>query len=156
MDVVTNIQNFLIKNVNFSEPMKNNIIYNSTFLKIIYSIHEIDFKGIYIHIELNNLSYCISYNKYKCLFNYESNKETIEKLVEIEKQILQKYNSSKTHEYKLSELLNSGHIKINNCFNNCLINQNNNSFVLKISGIWEKNNTIGITYKFNKVNPSVE
>ena len=60
----------------------------------------------------------------------------------IEKDILDKYHSNKTKEYKLQEQLNKNIIKIFNSKNTF------KKIIIKISGLWEDDNSCGLTYKF--------
>ena len=83
------------------------------------------------------------YNKYKCNFNTSNHKDIIENLKTIEEDILNKYKTSKIPSYKIYEQFKSGHIKI---FND-IGNHSSQLFILKISGIWETKNDVGITYK---------
>jgi hypothetical protein len=66
----------------------------------------------------------------------------------IEEDMLKKYRTTKTPSYKIYDQIKSGYIKV---FSD-VTNRQNNSFILKISGIWETQNNYGLTYKFIKVN----
>ena len=57
-----------------------------------------------------------------------------------------KYKCSKNPRYILYDTLNTGVIKIFPNIDNDIYNSNN-SFILKISGIWEDDNEYGLTYK---------
>jgi hypothetical protein len=71
MILLINPDQFQIQYLFFSEPIKNNIIYNSLFIRISYSPPNIQFLGLYIYIE---------------------NQSDLLKLYEIEEQILNTYN----------------------------------------------------------------
>lgn len=93
----------------FSEPIKNNVIENSVFIRIIYSPPEIVFNGIFISLQ-----------------------DTVyADLVQIEKNIISCYKSSKTPRYIFSDIFNKSKL----------------GGYLKISGLWENKYTIGIAYK---------
>ena len=63
----------------------------------------------------------------------------------IEEDILRKVNiTDKVPQYKIYEQLKNGNIKI---FSES-IDKIKNTFLLKISGIWETKNEYGLTYKF--------
>ena len=100
---------------------------------------------MFIKFNLKIKSYEKLYNKYKCNFDIKSNETLIKTLINIEKQIINKYDSNKNKEYKMSKQLLTGNIKI---FIEDTIILNKNDIILKISGIWETNNNIGLTYKF--------
>ena len=94
----------------FLDPIKNNVIENSVFIRIIYSPPEIVFNGIFISLS----------------------DSTYNELYQIEKNIISKYKSSKTHRYIFSEM---------QLFKPQLVGY------LKISGLWENNYAVGIAYK---------
>ena len=62
----------------------------------------------------------------------------------LEKNILNKYNSNKTHSNKIKEQF----FYIINKINNNTNNYSDVSYILKISGIWETQSLIGLTFKF--------
>jgi Zn-dependent M16 (insulinase) family peptidase len=103
--------------------------------------------GIYILVNFNDITCEKFYSKYKCNFNISVHKDIIDKLKQIEEQILKKYNTNKIASYKIYEQLKSGYIKIFTDVGN--ISQC--SFILKISGMWETQYNYGLTYKFLKV-----
>jgi hypothetical protein len=149
MNFVKNINQFNKDNIYFCEPIKNNIMNEGTFIRILYSTHYVVFNGIYLLLPLIDVNIEKYYNKYKCSFNINVNKELIENIRNIEIDILQKINiKNKTPQYKISEQLKSGNIKLFNDANP----KNNNNFILKISGIWETQMNYGVTYKFVKPN----
>lgn len=148
MNIVKTIEQYDDNYLFFCEPIKNNIMNEGIFVRILYSSDLIVFNGIYLSISLNEITCDKYYNKYKCYFNINSNKDIITKIQFIEENILKKYNSNKKPLFRIYEQLSSGHIKLFNYIEN----KNNNLFILKISGIWETNDNYGITYKFIKIN----
>ena len=75
------------------------------------------------------------------------NKNILNRIYEIENQLLQKYNSNKKIQRKIIyDTLNNGVIKLFPNDEKDVIS-NNNSFILKISGIWENETEYGLTYK---------
>jgi len=149
MNFVKNITQFNKDNVYFCEPIKNNIMNEGTFIRILYSTNYVVFNGIYLLLPFNDVIIEKYYNKFKCSFNININKELIDTIKNIEHDILQKINiKNKTPQYKINEQLKTGNIKL---FND-VIPKNNNFFILKISGIWETQMNYGVTYKFIKSN----
>ena len=72
----------------------------------------------------------------------------IESLQTIENNIIKKINiRGKIPQYKIYEQLKNGNIKI---FSEN-IDKINNTFLLKIAGIWETDMYYGLTYKFIKL-----
>jgi hypothetical protein len=119
MNIIIDYKQFNINNIFFYDPIKNNIIDDSNFVRIIYSDHNIILNGLYLQIGLDKLD---------DLYNILEN---------IENAILNKYklNIEKVNRIKVQLLYIIKYIK-------------NNKLILKISGIWENNNKIGLTYKF--------
>jgi hypothetical protein len=149
MFIAKNIDQYNENYIHFCEPIKNNIMYEGTFNRILYSTPYFSLNGVYLHIQL---IYCLndsSSNKNKCSYDIKSNIAVINEIKKIEMNILEHYsNTTKTPQYKLYEQLMSGSIKLH-AKNNA--NTSNNKFILKISGIWETNNFYGLTYKFIKI-----
>jgi hypothetical protein len=144
MNIIKNIEQYDINSVFFCDPIKNNIINNSHFIRIMYSTSYFNLNGIYILIPI---FYSITekyYNKFKCSIDYNKFKEIIDKINLIEIGILNKHIiANKRPIYKITEQLKSGIIKIFS-----YIQPTNNLFSLKISGIWETETEYGLTYKF--------
>jgi hypothetical protein len=149
MNLVKSINQYNDNNLFLCEPIKNNIMNEGVFIRILYSSDIICLNGIYLLIHLTDIMTSEKYyNKYKCNFNINFHKDMIENLKIIEENILKKYQTNKIPAYKIYEQLNLGHIKI--CDN--IENKKSCSFILKISGIWETKNNYGLTYKFLKTN----
>jgi hypothetical protein len=132
MNLIFNCDDILLENIFFNDSIKNTIIKDSVFIKIIYSNHDIILNGIYIYIQLTNNN-----NN-----NNNNNNINIQKINNIEKSILTLYNTNKTHHYKINNQLEYLISKLNNNKKDFV------TYILRISGIWETNNIIGITYKF--------
>ena len=132
MNLVKNMNQYDENNIFFCEPIKNNIMNDGTFIRILYSTHNILLNGIY--------------NKYRCNFNPSNHKDIIDNIKIIEENILKKIEIKKTPQLKISEQLRNGNIKLFN-----MIEQQDSSFIVKISGVWETQYNYGLTYKFIKV-----
>jgi hypothetical protein len=148
MNLVKTIENFNINYVYFCEPIKNNIMNDGNFIRILYSTSLFVLNGIYISFNINNVCIEKYYNKYKCIFDVNEYINTIEKICQLEVNILEKINiKDKIPQHKISEQFKYGHIKIFSEYieNNIL---RNNIFVLKISGVWETELHYGLTFKF--------
>lgn len=145
MNLVKNIDQYNENCVYFCDPIKNNIMNNGHFIRIIYSTSFFVLNGIYISININNLAIEKYYNKYKCSFDTNEYKELIEKIRIIEEGLMTKNNIlGKFPQYKIYEQLRNGNFKV---FAD-LSDKIGNSFLLKISGIWETECEYGLTYKF--------
>jgi hypothetical protein len=150
-----------LNNIYILPPLKNNLIIDGLFYKILYSNDLYISNGIYINVVLNNINYnCVNYNSYnyRVDFDVTKNYDIIEKIQNIETYILtnviDKINknvpgsgNNKKICYKITEQFKSGEIKLNN---------HTNSFILKLSGVWENNNSIGVSYKIMHINKSLK
>jgi hypothetical protein len=143
--LVKNIEQYNEDNVYFLEPIKNNIMNNGNFIRIIYSTSLFVLNGIYININLNYTSVDKYYNKYKCSFDTNQYKELIEKLRIIEEGLIKKISIiGKVPQFKIYEQLKNGNIKVFSETSDKI----GNTFLLKIAGIWETETEYGLTYKF--------
>jgi len=148
MNIIEDIDKFNIDYVFFCDPIKNNIIVNGTFIRILYSNQYLTLNGIYMYIHFHSISNEKYFNKYKCTFDTMSNYKLIEQIRNIEFSILKKINiQNKTPLFKIYDLIKTGNIKI---FSENM-DKINNGFLLKISGIWEDELSYGVTYKFSAV-----
>ena len=162
-------------NILLCDPIKNSLLQDSNFYKLLYSNQDVTINGIFILFELNN--YII--HKDKVTYNINENIDLINNITNIEHYLLDKIHNYKKKNFKLQELfLNSSmkysysenYIPNNNNENNNENNDkknitnldNNKLFILKLSGIWETKDNLGLTFKIILVNkyidfyPSVE
>ena len=156
--IAENAENINTNHIIICDPIKNSVIQYSNFYKIVYSNELISLNGLYILFHLN----IINQNKEKIIFDYDENKKIINIISSIEEYLLNLINSNKNKIYKITDLLNNGYIKYcynDNTINNIsyLTNQNNinKSFILKISGLWETKDNIGVTFKIILVENSI-
>jgi len=134
--------------IHLCDPIKNNIIPDGNFFRIIYSTHDVTLNGIYLEIELKNVMCEKCYNKYKYSFNVTAHNALIAKIKNIEESLLNKIKFNKKPCFKIYEQFSSGNIKL---FAESQSNINMR-IVLKMSGIWENEQNYGLTYKFIHVN----
>jgi len=150
-NIIIDIKKFNRENVYFNDPVKNTIIANSTFRRILYSTNYVTLNNLQFLINVKNVKMVKFYQKFKCYLNENDNniKNTVTQLVDIENNLLQKINNfNKIPKYSLLEQVRLGFIKC--CHNeNDKINDNVSSLNIhfKISGIWESENEFGVTYK---------
>jgi len=145
MNIVKNLYQYNEDYVYFCEPIKNNIMNNGNFIRIIYSTSFFILNGIYISMQINYTSVDKYYNKFKCSFDSNQHKELIEKLKIIENGLLKKSCIlGKIPQYKIYEQLKNSNIKV---FSDSF-DKIGNTFLLKIAGIWETETEYGLTYKF--------
>ena len=80
MNLVKSISQYNEDNIYFCEPIKNNVMNEGKFIRILYSTHNIVLNGIYLLIHINDITCDKYYNKYKCNFNTLHNKDIIENI----------------------------------------------------------------------------
>ena len=145
---------FNTENVYFSEPVKNTVIPNSNFRRIIYSNSYVSLNNIHLRLQLDNIKISKFYQKFKCIFDYQNIKShnDILKITNIEKNILSKIKiKDKLPKFSILEQARNGFIKFSMVDNHNKLNLNDINSIniqLKISGIWENNSEYGMTYKF--------
>jgi hypothetical protein len=145
MNIVKNIEQYNENYVYFCEPIKNNIMNDGNFIRILYSTPLFILNGIYIKLNISYLSIEKYYNKFKYTFDIIQFKDIIEKLRLIEENLLIKSNiNGKIPLYKIYEQLKNGNIKV---FSENF-DKHNTILLLKIAGIWETDSEYGLTYKF--------
>ena len=120
-----------------------NLVSDYTFFyKLFYSTGYYIMNGI--HIKLNFVDYNskVYYNYIKINYNIEKNSRLINTINDIENCILSNISASlKNNVY--TELMQSA-IKIQKRN----VSNNQKHIILKITGIWENNNSCGLCYKF--------
>jgi hypothetical protein len=148
MNFALYIQNIYLKNIFFLES-KSNIVVKGEFTKMIYSHAYFSLNGIYIICPFPNT---IS-NKSTFIIDplHNENRLFISQIRNFENNILNYYkkmfNCNKKNRIVLTTQLENGWMRF---YNDNLYNPNKHSkinYILKISGIWETINEIGITYK---------
>lgn len=137
--IAEDINNYSNNNIFIMQPIKNTLIYQGFFHKILYSNSFFTSNGLYIKFTLNNTKYLNG----RLIYNLEDNTDTLNKIVDIEKNILDKINTEKKIYHKIYDQIKNGNIKTGN---------SNSDIILKISGIWENDNSLGISYKIITIN----
>jgi hypothetical protein len=88
---------------------------------------------------------------YKFDPNLDDNRDTVVQLCIMEEQVLEYYktmrNIQKTNVYNLKSSLLNGNIKIHDEMD-MSVYKHPNEYILKISGVWETNMNVGLTFKF--------
>jgi hypothetical protein len=164
MNLLLDINKVSIKNFYYLDTKKN-VIIDGNFTKMIYSNEYFSMNGSYFDfpIEINRLE---KYgNKTTIQFHPHSktNSPIILSFSKLEAAIIdyyrQNYQSNSRVVHTLSKQLNSGSVKIYKEYNYSntdsnepeVIDVSNIKCILKISGVWETVNEIGITFKLFRV-----
>tara|TARA_Y100000389_G_C17364726_1_gene465650 strand:- start:5 stop:466 length:462 start_codon:yes stop_codon:yes gene_type:complete len=148
LDINKNV--FEKNNIIINDKTKNNVMPdpNSYFSRILYSNEHITLNGLYLMFDFVNIKVVNSYSKK--IFYVEKNpynKGIIEKILSIEKMIINKYFSYNNKKYNIHNQLLQYSFKI---FDESVKDgkYSKYKFILKIAGIWENKNEYGLTYKF--------
>jgi hypothetical protein len=173
MNLLCNTPTFQKTNVFFLD-IKKNMVINGLFTKIIYTDSMISLNGLYLHCpleysnvyqeeernnnetnEINEIYFLDNKKVNIFLSNSLNNANLIKELYRIEHEIIEQYKEyfkvQKANVYSLRNQLKTGSIKINSKSFTGNTNEENNTiipFILKISGIWETDVNVGITFKF--------
>jgi hypothetical protein len=158
MNLIIELNNIKLENIIFLD-IKENIIMEGNFTKIIYSNEFFVMNGVYIDLSLNY--YYIEKNMNKDYFRFNTfslnNINVIKEISNIEIQMLEYYkkmfNINNKINCLLSKQMQCGNLKIFKEFSKNVLETKNNEkkYILKISGIWENYNEIGITYKLLEI-----
>lgn len=148
MNVVLQKDQFNIENINLLKKRTNNVI-SGYFTKFIYSSELFTMNGLYLDFSIHNM---VSNFENRCLsISYQpyekDNIYQVNSLTSVEGQLLDYYNCINNIRKQcvpiLSKKLYSGNIKK-------ILDANilpNNVITVKISGIWETDNEIGLAIK---------
>ena len=151
MNIALNIDDFHLNNIYFNEPVENTIIEDSKFIKLIYSNDDVVLNGLFLFLNIKPIQKEVYFKKIKYFFDLNNNTHKLNKIFQIEESILNLYNNNKNKKTIIKDVLKSGILKLfpnyDDEINNNKVTNDVNNFILKISGIWENNEEIGITYK---------
>ena len=155
-----NLQNLNYESIILNEPIKNSAVQYNYFYKLLYSTNIVSLTSIFLLFELNNLSF----ENDKIRFDKTTlNNSVLSKLIELEEHVLNLIIDSKNKLYKLKEIYENQFFKysLSDEYENLnsysyLKDLNNRTFIIKISGIWESKDSIGLTFKFIKVNKFID
>lgn len=130
---------------------------DGNFTKLIYSNECFTMNGIYIlfPIELG-IERCINKNQIKFHPYSSFNQTIIQDFSRLEMKILEYYKQSRQCNRKLSNLLSrqmyTGFMKTHkDNYDTTFDEKKNAQYVLKISGVWETREEVGLTYKLYEV-----
>ena len=146
MNISLNLNDIKKYNVSFLEPKKN-VIMNGFFTKINFLNELLTMNGIYIYIPIKHYTFDSHDTKEYIKFNFKDN--NLSDFFIFESNILDYYNEchncTKNKKLLLTTQLQNGYMKYYK--NNVNLNTSDVFFTLKISGVWESDIHIGLTYK---------
>ena len=154
MNIVLEISQIDIKNILFLDTKKN-IIIDGHFTKLIYADDVVTINGIFIAfpIRISGIDRLMNRNSMSFQLSSGNNPEVIKEISVFENRLIEyykcEYSIQKKTNLMLTNQLATCKIKLYKEFST--INKNTGfapKIVLKISGIWETADEIGVTYKF--------
>ena len=149
MNIAYKLEQLSLQNLFFMDSKKN-IIMDGKFTKVLYSDDLLTTNGVSIVIPFHNTSLDKTYNKTMLKFQTSdpTNAKLCSELAWIEKYILDYYkqitSNTKTSTTTLNDHMKNGNVKIYRDSNATSIKH----VIIKISGIWEDQTRVGLTYKF--------
>ena len=159
--ICENLEDLNYEYIIINEPIKNSAVQYNYFYKLLYSTPIVSLTSIFVIFELNNLYF----DNDKIKFDKSAlNNSVFNKLIELEEHVLNLVRDAKNKLFKLRELYENQYFKyalsddnenLNN-YNHVNEINNNKTFIIKISGIWESKESIGLTFKFIKVTKFID
>jgi hypothetical protein len=141
MNIIYHLNDYKKDNI-FLLDTKKNMLMEGKFTKVLYS-NILSTIGIYFSINVSG--YYIN----NSLFKIDKIND-LDILYKIEQDMLEfykaRFNVSKSFNYTLRDTLKSNMMKLYKT------SEYGDNIILKISGIWENETHVGITFKFSKVN----
>ena len=143
MNIYHTINNLDVNNITICNPIANKFSNYDKFYKILYNLNGMTMNSIFLLVDIDYINITEEHKKYKVVFNIDEN--TIDKIKRIEMNLLDKIN-----QYLQKDVVLNCHYNLVN--NKCIYSSNsiskkNKKMYIRISGIWESNNQIGLTTK---------
>jgi len=172
MNIVLDISNLYLNGI-FVFDKRKNVIIDGYFSRLVYSTPDFVMNGLYIKCvfyKIQEIRHSNSYNQFSALCLSESsstesfrstesfdlknphNLSLITSLCAIEEYVLHQYkeikNVNKACVYNLRNQLYGGTIKLSGSTATYSAKNESIKLIAKISGVWETDNSIGLTFKF--------
>ncbi len=149
MKLVKTIDQYKGRYVIFCESVKNNVVNEGTYIRLVYSTPTFITNGIHLCFSIIPTAIEKCYSKYKILFDRQLHKDVIEKLKNIEEDVVKQVGiENKVPHYKIMEQVKYGYLKLSIEESVLPILNQELTVILKISGAWETDVNYGVTYKF--------
>jgi hypothetical protein len=143
MNIYHTINNLDVNKITICNPIANKFSNYDKFYKILYNTNGMTMNSIYLLVDIDNAHVVEEHKKYKLVFNIDD--YIIEKIKRMEIALLEKAN----HFLQKDIVLNCNYNLLNNkyIYSPNTISKKNKKIYIRISGIWESNNQIGLTTK---------
>jgi hypothetical protein len=143
MNIYHSINSLDVNNITICNPIANKFSNYDKFYKILYNTNGMTMNSIYLLVDIDNAYVVEEHKKYKMVFNIDE--QIIEKIKRLEIGLLEKAN----HFLQKDIVLNCNYNLLNNkyIYSSNPISKKNKKIYIRISGLWESNNQIGLTTK---------
>lgn len=149
MNLAQRVSSFDHRGVFLSDPIKNTVMPNSNFARVLYSDPSATFAGVHLQLSIPNLVEERYFQKSRLAFDPQLHNATVQAIRRIETVILDAFSSKKRRVNKLGDQFRQGTLRIGMPFQSARVAQD---YVLKISGVWETEYDYGLTYKVMEAN----
>lgn len=134
MNIILNINDFDYNKISFYNPIKNKVKKYENFYKIIYNCKFYTITTLIFNITLKDFIHIYNNGQYNIVFSRSLN----EKLIKTETDILKRIYHLNNNFICNNELCNTNIVTKNKIYN----------IYLRIYGVWNKYNEIGLVYRF--------
>jgi len=149
MYITSDIVDFNIKNVFLHEPVKNILKTGCEFMKVIYSNKLFVMNGVYVDVVFKNTEIQRRKDTYRMRIDRISNKEILETISRLERDLLDLLPSDLSRIYslrseydKMRQLKKYGGVELASGIHNNLV------CTLRIFGVWKDSTKCGLNYQF--------
>lgn len=149
MYITTDIIDFNIKNVFLHEPVKNILKTGCEFMKVIYSNKSFVMNGVYVDVAFKNTEIQRRKDTYKMRVDKIQNREILDIISRIEKDLLDllpselsKIYSLRSEYDKMRQLKKYGDMELASGIHRNLM------CTLRIFGVWRDSTRCGLNYQF--------
>lgn len=146
MIICNTINKFDIHYFHNCDPIKNSIIQNGKFYRLLYSSKNFTMNNIYCILEYSSITMEKIDNNNKYKYKVKFLPQTIIYVKRLEEELLKKINNvnKRRLQLKISEQISNEYVKI---MDYGLSQISNIKVLLKISGMWENESNCGVTFK---------
>lgn len=149
MNLAQPISSFDARGIFLSDPIKNTVMPNSNFTRVLYSDPSATFAGIHLQLSFPMLVEERYFQKSKLVFDTQKYASLVQIVQKIETIILDSFGSTKRRVSKMSDQFAQGTLRMGHSPS---VEDIAKDYVLKISGVWETEYDYGLTYKVMEVN----
>ena len=149
MYIVTNAEDVRPEYIMTLAPVKNTVMEQSNFIRLLYSDAVIALSGLHVRARLYASKVEQYFNKYRCIVDVDKSAAGIKELVALERLVLvQASIQDRKPVHKIADQLRMGTFKLFSDETETPKGGRKCIYILKMSGIWVTDSEYGVTYKF--------